>query len=228
MTTNQEIWDSVYSGMFEDMKKAYGVDLDPNGFIGQLCKVYADTIVKAMFGTETYQVRPGQMAPHMPICTAVVAQDPSSIPATSPSLWDAGLTKARTMFKQMNGDRASVTWEECTAAELVPGDVVTHIQVGRQWVKCKQQNGDESAGFRVTESWFNIVFGYVLLADGSTPASENALFSLDNPARLRVVPWDARPAAVKADPSKWNGTCARCGRGTYTGFTSTEHDGPCE
>lgn len=206
MTSNKEIWDVIYFGMWNDLKKAYGGDLDPNGFLGKLCEGYADAIVKALSDVETHQVQPGRMAPHISNCS---------------------FTKIAS-GRAIAGDLDGNAWEECTAAELVPGDVVTHIQVGRQWVKCKQQNGDESAGFRVTESWFNIVFGYVLLADGSTPASENALFSLDNPARLRVVPWDARPAAVKADPSKWNGTCARCGRGTYTGFTSTEHDGPCE
>lgn len=209
MTTNRVTWDSVFSSMLEDMKKAYGGDLDPNGFLGKLCEGYADAIVKALFDVETHQVQPGRMAPHISNCAATMV---------------AGLAHGRAIAGDLDGN----AWEECTAAELVPGDVVTHIQVGRQWVKCKQQNGDESAGFRVTESWSNTVFGYVLLADGSTPASENALFSLDNPARLRVVPWDARPAAAKVACDRWNGTCARCGRGTYTGFTSTEHDGPCE
>jgi len=31
---------------------------------------------------------------------------------------------------------------------------------------------------------------------------------------------------AKAD-SPWNGTCTRCGKGTYTGANKVEHDGTC-
>lgn len=32
---------------------------------------------------------------------------------------------------------------------------------------------------------------------------------------------------VPPPSSRWNGTCPRCGRGTYTGAWDVEHDGPC-
>ena len=42
-----------------------------------------------------------------------------------------------------------------------------------------------------------------------------------------------RPVAAKCSHSPastndlWNGRCHRCGKGTYTGFASVEHDGVC-
>lgn len=117
------------------------------------------------------------------------------------------------------------SWEECTAAELVEDDVVTHILVGKIWKQTHQMNGVPSAGFKVTYSDEHSVYGYVLYEDGSTPAAQSCLFSLDNPCRLKVKPWDNAPA--KVDVSRWNGTCVKCGKGVYQGFTSLDHDGPC-
>ena len=237
MTSNEEIWDVIYFGMWDDMKLAFareGESLDPEGFLGQVCRGYADAIVGALLGvagqpaldtaldTETYAVQPGLMAPHITHCTFTKI-DPKNVQVTFNGIPITGIASGRTIVGDLDGD----SWEECTAAELVPGDVVTHIQVGRQWVECKQQNGDKSAGFRVVGDDKDGVYGLVLLADGSSPAGISTLFSLDNPARLRVVPWDSKPA-VKVACDRWNGTCAACGKGTYTGFTSTEHDGPCK
>lgn len=45
---------------------------------------------------------------------------------------------------------------------------------------------------------------------------------------FKGTPLTPGPATVEyTPPSRWNGVCPRCGRGTYTGAWDVEHDGPC-
>jgi hypothetical protein len=52
------------------------------------------------------------------------------------------------------------------------------------------------------------------------------LYVLSVPSSDNVIRKVVSEAKMKAS-SRWNDTCARCGKGTYTGFSSVEHDGPC-
>jgi hypothetical protein len=126
-------------------------------------------------------------------------------------------------------DPINESWEECGPEELTKGDVVTHRQdqtINPTWEPVGWF-GEKCGGWLIEESSDTHVRGYRLAADGKTiDSSLQDIMSLDWAVRLRVIPWDAAPA-VQADPSRWNGTCPKCGKGTYTGFSSVDHDGPC-
>lgn len=55
------------------------------------------------------------------------------------------------------------------------------------------------------------------------PINDVAMFDFKHVARpVAATPAESQP---KKDSSLWNGSCSRCGKGTYTGAFSVEHEG---
>lgn len=107
------------------------------------------------------------------------------------------------------------TWtHEVGAHDVLPGDVIKEFDLGlgKGWVNATWTVGS------VDKDGIHADHGGAIhwLLKGDT-------------SRWRVVRakrgWrGAATAGPKAD-SPWNGTCPRCGKGTYTGFAAVEHEG---
>lgn len=99
--------------------------------------------------------------------------------------------------------------EECLACELVPGDEV-HAwwsTVYNEWVDSK---------WTITKIEDDCIYG-----KNHIVGVEQIFIATDAPNKLRVV--------VQATGTGcWNGTCLRCGKQTFTMFSTVEHQGECK
>lgn len=106
-------------------------------------------------------------------------------------------------------------YEEITPSELLEGDVVTHYQQEGKWwpmpapAKVITTNDKEAE----CEYLERLSGGHCWL--GHRGADKY---------RVRLH----KDVAEEPKSDRWNGKCFRCGKGTYTGFSSVEHDGPCK
>ena len=123
-------------------------------------------------------------------------------------------------------------FEEIKVNELMPDDVITHVQDGKIWREVTKLNGDPSKGFLVSRDDTRDLFGYILEADGAQSAVESYLFGLDYPHKVRVISYEQlvktlkNPAATlapKAPSKEWNGKCPQCGQIAYLGLFSVDH-----
>lgn len=98
--------------------------------------------------------------------------------------------------------------EECTATDLVVGDEV------HAWWSLAYEEWVESR-WTITRIEDDHVYGknHVL-------GVEQGFIHLDAKNKLRVV--------VPASAGYYNGKCQRCGKRTYTGFSTVEHEGECK
>lgn len=115
--------------------------------------------------------------------------------------------------------------EELTLShdDVMVGDKIVAIQ------RLGIQRLGMSAGVRVDFTVKSITANKVIVLDPSGVFSRRCSVNLDGiHVRLFHVerPRDGKLVVGKRD--RWNGKCSLCGRGTYVGFTSVEHDGACE
>lgn len=115
--------------------------------------------------------------------------------------------------------------EELMATEMLVGDVITHCKTpSGGWEPVASLYGN-CVGWRVTRIDERLVWGTTMLDDDGE-SSVDKLIYLNNPYTWRVR-LHADVAAPEPEPDRWNGKCPTCSRGTYTGFSTFEHDGPC-
>lgn len=107
--------------------------------------------------------------------------------------------------------------KETMTSELQPGDVIPWRDRWQRVMKLELlSNGRQ---IRTT------------LEEGTDKGTAQIVKDLDTDIRwVRIGrPKASVPAAAKAPtPSQWNGRCRACGKGTYSGFMTVEHEGgPC-
>ncbi len=104
--------------------------------------------------------------------------------------------------------------EEITPTELLDDDVVTHYHHNGKWTALP-------APAKVIDASFPD-FAICKYLDTGEECQLAHKFVTKYRVRLH------KDVANEPKSDRWNGKCSRCGKGTYTGFTSIEHDGPCK
>jgi len=115
-------------------------------------------------------------------------------------------------------DRKGREYETKYASDLVVGDVI----IGAEYIRGVSDELNDGHGYLVTSVSADDVLGH-----GMEPMNNQVPIHLVAVDSLIVLHVQGRKTSRKpvADSNKWNGKCHRCGRGTYTGFTSIEHEG---
>jgi hypothetical protein len=116
--------------------------------------------------------------------------------------------------------------EEIGVVEIMTGDVITHVKgpTSGKWVPV-QSNGGDCVGWLISDEDSYYLYGHILFADGKKGGRRALITKAYCANTYRVTRLKQKAAAPSG---RWNGKCGKCGRGTYTGFTSFEHDGPCQ
>lgn len=108
---------------------------------------------------------------------------------------------------------------EVPANELLVGDRIVDFCLGGLWHVQEHPNAAEQVGrwvvgqLKATRNRIEII---------ATNSMRIHTWWPGDPTRFRVV---RGAQATATSTGRWNGTCAVCGRGTYTGFLSVEHEG---
>ncbi len=101
---------------------------------------------------------------------------------------------------------------------LQVGDVIVeccYVYDPQTWHKVSK------GGCEVSEIANGNTIGYALRTDGTRDGAAITLGSDKLECICRVL----RRSTPKTVANNWNGRCSSCGKGTYTGFTSVEHEG---
>lgn len=190
----------------EQLRKEYGetVDLSPVTFLGRVAMQWEDLLrqVTAM---------------------SLKGYDPNNIIATYKG---QTLAPASGAFVCVVKDEGTWDYRECLPVDLVAGDIVTHVRVlpTRVWAEVFNSDGKKCGGWEITHFDSSYAYGYMLDNDGNRTGEAEEL--LDR-AEQKWCYTRHLAKASNAAPGRWNGKCQRCGKGTYTGFSSVEHDGDC-
>lgn len=114
--------------------------------------------------------------------------------------------------------RAGRRWtHEVDGTELLVGDLIVEYKSLHQTSWELPLN---EGGWRIDRIVYNNAF-----ARKEWLSNECGLIHHDaSEFKFRVVRLGTETAGPKAE-SPWNGRCPRCGKGTYTGFSSVEHEG---